>query len=244
MLKEDLLHPPGLEEGRERVGEVQTHRRAGAVQKPWRFDPAPGGPAPARQPPGGGQVSPDPPGLGDNLVAHQEAQFDPHSGETDAPPPPFAGGSQVMIPGQGLPAHPLSIVHHRQGGGHRVGPHPDQAGSRVQGVRHDLGEDRVLQAFRIRVPEVFQEVKEVDAGLAHGAQYGREGESPHVRACRAREGTTPGRRPAAIDLSVPWASKHLGGNWLKASIMLFCIMHISNIWILLSGADPCPSHFA
>jgi len=42
-------------------------------------------------------VGPHPPGLGDHLRAHQETRLDPNPGKPDAPPPPFAGGSQVVV---------------------------------------------------------------------------------------------------------------------------------------------------
>ena len=138
LAEKDLLHSPGLQKGRQRVGEIQANPCPRPVQEPRRFDPAPGGAGAAGKPPGGTQVGPGSPGLGDHLLAHQKAQLDSNPGEADGPPPSLVGCRQVVVPGKGLPAHPLSVVEHSEGSGHRIRPRLDLAGSGIQGVRYDL----------------------------------------------------------------------------------------------------------
>lgn len=70
--------------------------------------------------------------------------------------------------GQVAPAHPRVIVDDgecRQGG---IGPEVDGGRPRVEGVGHDLGHDRLLEAAGIGVPDVLQEMLQIDPCLAQG----------------------------------------------------------------------------
>ena len=88
--------------------------------------------------------------------------------EPDALPASLRAGGDIVVAGQVAPAHPRPIVddrERRQGG---IGPEMKSGRARVEGVRHDLGHDRLLEGAGIGVPDVLQEVLQIDACLAQG----------------------------------------------------------------------------
>jgi hypothetical protein len=105
--------------------------------------------------------------LGHDLLGDQEAELDPDAGEADALPADLARRRDVVVARQFAAPHAVAVVDHGQRGGGGVGHDGDLGGAGVQGVRHDFGEDRLIDRARIRVPEVLEKVQEVDAGFAH-----------------------------------------------------------------------------
>ena len=99
----------------------------------------------------------------------EQPELDADAGEPDPLAARLRARRDVVIARQ-LPAlHPAPVVHDGQ---RRVGGLVEQADARRAGVERvgdDLGEDRLLERAGVRVPEVFEQVLEVDAGFAHSA---------------------------------------------------------------------------
>jgi hypothetical protein len=94
-----------------------------------------------------------------------------------------------MVAGQLAPAHPRAIVgdgERRQGG---IGPELKRGRARIEGVGHDLGHDRLLERPGIGVPDVLEEMLQIDACLAHVYQIVRR----RGLSCRSPSRVTRGR---------------------------------------------------
>ena len=65
------------------------------------------------------------------------------------------------------PAHAPAVIHDGQSTVDRVGVECNMPGSRVQGVGHDLHKYRFLDRSGICVSQVFQQMTQVNARLAH-----------------------------------------------------------------------------
>ncbi len=73
----------------------------------------------------------------------------------------------VVVPRQLPSLHAAPVVHDRQRRVSRVGEKPDARRTGVERVRDDFGEDRLLERAGVRVPQIFEQMLEVDAGFAH-----------------------------------------------------------------------------
>ena len=126
-----------------------------------------------------------PPGLGHDLLAGQEAEFDADAREADTAPANLGARPEVVIPAQ-LPAtHAAAVIHDVERGRAGVAGQTDFGRSGVQGVRHDLGQDGLLERARVRIAQVLEEVEQVNAGFAHGQVPGEAYEIGRA-SCRER----------------------------------------------------------
>src|SRR5207244_8714063 len=64
--------------------------------------------------------------------------------------------------------HPPPVVRHREGRLGGVGGDADAGGAGVEGVGDHLREDRLLEGAAVGVAEIFEQMPQVDARLAHG----------------------------------------------------------------------------
>ncbi len=110
-----------------------------------------------------------PPRLGQHLVTYQQAELDAHARKSDSLSGSLRAGGNVMVPCQLPTLHPAAVVHHRQRRLHGVCCDDDPARARVQRVGNDLGENRLFQRAWVRVTQVLQEVKQVNASFAHSS---------------------------------------------------------------------------
>jgi hypothetical protein len=106
--------------------------------------------------------------FGHHLFADQQPQLDADAGKADPFSARLGARRQVVIPDQVAPLHAGAVVHDGQRRLRGVGLHGDVRGAGIQGVRHNLGQDGLLDRAGIGVAKVFQEVKQIDAGFAHG----------------------------------------------------------------------------
>src|SRR6266566_1760629 len=99
------------------------------------------------------------------VVAREKAELNAHAGKPDRPTACLCTGRKVMIAAQLGPRHAAPVV-----------PHDERVGSRfernhrcpgVQGIRDDLADDRFLERGGIGVPQVLEQVKQIDACFAH-----------------------------------------------------------------------------
>ena len=94
-------------------------------------------------------------------------RLDADTGKPDSFTTRFGARGDVVVPRQLPSLHPTPVVHDGQRGLSRVGKEADARRTRVERVRHDLGEDRFLEPSGISVPQIFEKVLEVDSGFAH-----------------------------------------------------------------------------
>ena len=109
------------------------------------------------------------PGFGDHLARYEQPELDPDTRESDSLPARLGARRHVVVPRQVLPLHPPPIVHDRQRRVSRVGDKADARRAGVERVRHGFGQDRLFKRAGVRIPQVFEEVLEVDAGFAHAS---------------------------------------------------------------------------
>jgi hypothetical protein len=76
----------------------------------------------------------------------------------------------VVVPGKLAPPHPVAVIDDGQRGRGGIGGQGDLRGTGVQRVRHDLGENRLLDRAGVRIPEVLQEMQQIDSRLTHERQ--------------------------------------------------------------------------
>lgn len=107
--------------------------------------------------------------FGKNLVAHQQPELDPHSGEPDPAPTLLARGGEIVVGGELSALHSLAVVHHGERGVLRASRQCDRTRTRVEGVGYDLGQDRFLDGPGVCIPQVLEEMKKVDARFAHSS---------------------------------------------------------------------------
>lgn len=147
---------------------MQPDGGAALTDRPRRLgEPVPWGLVPAVERPGGGQPRRARPGLRDHLPANQQPEFHADTGKADALAAGLGAGGEIVIAGQLAPAHAGAIVHDGERGRDRIDLHPDGPCPRVERVGDDLREHRLLETPRIGVTQVFQQVAQVNAGLAH-----------------------------------------------------------------------------
>ena len=134
------------------------------------------------------------PRFGDHLARHEQSKLDADTSKPDARATRLTAGSDVMGPRQFAPLHPAPIVDDRERCLSRIGQQADARCSRVERIRDDFGEDRLLERSGVRVPQIFEKMLEVDAGFAHGGILSPAG---------------PGRAGARLGLQAPAAGLHL-----------------------------------
>jgi len=72
-----------------------------------------------------------------------------------------------VVPRQLLSLHAAPIVHDRQRRVSRVGENADAGRAGVERVRHGFSEDRLFKGASVRVPQIFEEMLQVNSCLAH-----------------------------------------------------------------------------
>jgi hypothetical protein len=107
--------------------------------------------------------------LGDHLPARQEPQLDAHAREADPGSARLGAGREVVVASEIAAWHPGSIVGNGQRGARRISAEDDAPRPRVERIGDDLGEDRLLDAARVGVAQVFEKTLQVDASFAHGS---------------------------------------------------------------------------
>ena len=161
------LEVAAVEQRREGVAQVQADRRAPLVHPARRVHPLPGRLVPRREAPAGRHVHGGASCLGENGLRDEQAELDPDPGEADALPARLGARRQVVVAREVAPAHPAPVVDEHHGARGRVREDAHVRRSRVERVRDDLGQDRLLDRVGISVAEVFEQVLQVDARLAH-----------------------------------------------------------------------------
>ena len=130
-----------------------------------------------------GNMSRAAPGFGDHLARHQEPELDADAGKSDPLAALLRARRDVVIPGELLPLNPAAIGHDGQCGFGRARQQPDQGRARIERIGDDFGENLLLERAGVGVAQIFEEVLEVDAGLARGAILSlRSGMVPELRA--------------------------------------------------------------
>jgi hypothetical protein len=107
------------------------------------------------------------PGFGDHLARHEQPELDAHARESDSLPACLSARGNVVIPRQLPSLHAAPIVHDRERRVSWVGEKADPRRAGVERVRHGFGENCLLKGAGVRVPQIFEQVLEVDSGLAH-----------------------------------------------------------------------------
>jgi hypothetical protein len=177
----------GIEERRQRIGHLQPHGSTARTGEPWRRDPLPRCAVPRRQVPRRRDVRLAAARFGQDFVGDEQPELDTDAGKADALAARLGAGRHVVVPSQVASLHPPPVVHHRKRGvgGARVEADARRAG--VERVGGDLGQNRFFERAGVGVPEVFEQVLEVNARFAH------------ERILPAGGRATPPRRPPAYD---------------------------------------------
>ena len=107
------------------------------------------------------------PRLGDDLARDQKTKLDANSREPD----PFATSLRacrnVVISRQFLPLHAAPVIDDRQRCVGRIGEAADACRARIESVGDHLDEDRLLERAGVSVPQVFEQMLEVDPCFSH-----------------------------------------------------------------------------
>jgi hypothetical protein len=106
--------------------------------------------------------------LRQHIPARQQGELDADPGESDALPPRLCARRKIVIAAQVPARHPLAVIGDRDGGAPGLRRDPDQARAGVERVRDDLRQYGLLQRPGVGVPQVFEEVQQVNARLGHG----------------------------------------------------------------------------
>jgi hypothetical protein len=75
-----------------------------------------------------------------------------------------------VVSGELAPPHAMPVVDDGQRGRGGIDGQGDLRGTGVQRVRHDFGENRLLDRAGVRIPEVLQEMQQIDSRLTHERQ--------------------------------------------------------------------------
>jgi len=100
------------------------------------------------------------------------------------------------LPRQIPSLHPAPIVDDRERRVGRVGEKADARRAGVERVRHGFGKDRLFEGAGVRVAQVFEEMLQVNSGLAHVGILSRGGlvrRHAHL-AARSENRITVGKR--------------------------------------------------
>ena len=76
-------------------------------------------------------------------------------------------GGDVVVALELAPLHAAAVVGDREAPGGRIRRDRDPGGARIEGVGDDLGEDRFLERAGVGIAQIFEQVQQVDARLAH-----------------------------------------------------------------------------
>jgi hypothetical protein len=106
--------------------------------------------------------------LRDHLAGHEQSELDADAGEADSLSARLRAGRDIVIPRQLAPLHPPAVVRHRERRLGGVGRDTDAGGAGVEGVGDHFREDRLLEGAAVGVPEILEQVPQVDPCLAHG----------------------------------------------------------------------------
>ena len=94
-----------------------------------------------------------------------------------------------MKPRQLSSLHPAAIVNDRQRRVSGVGEKTDARRAGVERVRDGFGEDRLFKGADVGVPQVFEEMLQINSGLAHMGILSRAGSPPREARLRRRHRT-------------------------------------------------------
>jgi hypothetical protein len=108
-----------------------------------------------------------PPRFGNDLARHEKTQFDPDTGESDAFAAPFRACRNVVVACQLSALHASAIVDDRQCRIACVGQEANAGRTGVKRIRDHLSEDRFFEGPGVGIPQVFEEVLEVDTCFTH-----------------------------------------------------------------------------
>ena len=100
-------------------------------------------------------------------MAAEQRKLDPDAGESNPLPSSLGAGGDVVVTPHFPTLHPRAVVGDRERAARRVTRDVDAARSRVERVRHDLGENCLFQGTRVGIAEVLEQVQQIDPGLAH-----------------------------------------------------------------------------
>jgi len=114
-----------------------------------------------------GHVRAAAPSFGEHFFAYQQPEFDADSGKPNALPTHFRAGGDVVILPHLFPLHAGAVVGDGQCGLCRVCGHRDPVGPGIQRIGDDFGQDGFFEARWVGIPQVFQQMFKIDAGLAH-----------------------------------------------------------------------------
>lgn len=115
-----------------------------------------------------GRVMAPPPSLRHNLFRDEQSDLDPYAGEPDAFPAHLGGRGHVMVASEVAATHSSTVVHDGERPLAGVRSDDQRGRTRVDGIGDDLSENGLLGGAWIGVAEIFEEVQEIDARLAHG----------------------------------------------------------------------------
>ena len=103
----------------------------------------------------------------------KQAKLDANAGEPYAFATLLCARRNVVVSSKLPPLHPTPIIDDGQRGVGGVGQQADTRRARVKGVGDDFSEDRFLERTRVGVPEVLEEMLEVDTSFAHAGILSR-----------------------------------------------------------------------
>ena len=124
----------------------------------------------------------------DDLARHEQTELDANAGESDSLSSRLRARRDIVVAGELAPLHAAAIVQDRE---RRVRPIREQAdvhGPGIERVGDDFSEDRLLERARIGVPQVFEQMLEVDPSFTHAGILARGS-----RARSALPSLVPGR---------------------------------------------------
>jgi len=105
------------------------------------------------------------PRLGNDLTRHEKSKLDADTGEPDTFAAPLRARRDVVVACEVSALHAAAVINDRQRRDGRVGQEANASRTGVERVRDDLGEDRLFKGAGVGVPQVFEEVLEVDSGF-------------------------------------------------------------------------------
>ena len=107
------------------------------------------------------------PRFGNDLARHEKAKLDPNAGESDAFAAPLRACRHIVVACQLSALHASAVVDDRQCRIDCVGQEANAGRTRVKRIRDHFGEDRLFEGPGVGIPQVFEEVLEVDSGFTH-----------------------------------------------------------------------------
>src|SRR5205085_11252924 len=99
------------------------------------------------------------PRLGEDSVADEKAELDADAGEADAFAARLRRRGDIVEASQIRAAHSLSVVDGGEGRRTRIDGESDARRTRVEAVRHDLGEYCLIEVAGVCVGKVLEEMQ-------------------------------------------------------------------------------------